>query len=408
MHGTLSIGFLATLCALAGAGPIDPPSGPVTGTMKTLNEVEPRIAINEVNTPGDADSLFKITQPGSYYVTGNVTVPAGKNGIEVAVSGVTIDLRGFEFQGVDGAWNGVAADANRTGLAVRNGTFRNFDGSGVNAWSADCATVVGVRVFDGGGKGIAVGSRSMVADCISNGNHTGIVAGPFSTISACTAGRNTQEGFDLGSGVAATECVAEGNGGFGIRGGDAVSRCVSAWNSSGFFGGGAFEGCSAESNDFDGFYLTGAATVTGCVAAGNGRHGINLVTGAGRISGNACTGNGFDSTGGSGIYVGDGTKGCTIADNTCSGNDHGIFVVGTRNQILGNSLADNSVSGLTVTGQYNLITGNKARNTTGVNWNIVAGNRAGLFVAPPLGGAVNGATGGAGSGTTDPFANLSY
>ncbi|MCH8150310.1 MAG: hypothetical protein IH987_20420, partial [Planctomycetes bacterium] len=38
------------------AGNLNPPSGPVTPTMKTLTEVEPRIAINATNTPGDASS----------------------------------------------------------------------------------------------------------------------------------------------------------------------------------------------------------------------------------------------------------------------------------------------------------------------------------------------------------------
>ena len=47
------------------AGPLDPPAGPVASTYKTLTEVEPRIAINATNTPGDADSIYKVTQPGS-------------------------------------------------------------------------------------------------------------------------------------------------------------------------------------------------------------------------------------------------------------------------------------------------------------------------------------------------------
>ena len=58
----LALIFTATFSL---AGPLDPPAGPVTSTYKTLNEVEPRTPINVVNTPGDADSLFKITAPGS-------------------------------------------------------------------------------------------------------------------------------------------------------------------------------------------------------------------------------------------------------------------------------------------------------------------------------------------------------
>src|SRR5262249_21787578 len=89
-----------TLAAAAGlliAGPLTPPAGPVASSYKTLTEVEPRIAINAVNTPGDNDSVYKITQPGSYYLTGNVQGALNRHGIEIAASNVTVDLMGFEL-----------------------------------------------------------------------------------------------------------------------------------------------------------------------------------------------------------------------------------------------------------------------------------------------------------------------
>src|SRR6185436_1945782 len=102
----------ATLCgscvsALAFGGDLNPPAGPVGPTMKPLSEIEPRIAISALTTPGDADSLFRITQPGSYYLTGNVTGVSGKSGIGIASSGVTLDLSGFELLGVAGSANGI-------------------------------------------------------------------------------------------------------------------------------------------------------------------------------------------------------------------------------------------------------------------------------------------------------------
>src|SRR5438552_610996 len=51
------------------AGSLAPPAGPVAPTMKPLDEIEPRIAIDAINTAGDAGSIFKVTQPGSYYLT---------------------------------------------------------------------------------------------------------------------------------------------------------------------------------------------------------------------------------------------------------------------------------------------------------------------------------------------------
>ena len=64
--------LLVVLCVFRAEAQLDPPVGPITSTFKTLTEVEPRIAINATNTPGDADSIYIISQPGSYYMTGNI------------------------------------------------------------------------------------------------------------------------------------------------------------------------------------------------------------------------------------------------------------------------------------------------------------------------------------------------
>ncbi len=77
--------------------------------MKSLTEVEPRIAINAANTPGDAGNLFIISQPGSYYLTGNINGVAGMHGIAISASGVTLDLSGFELRGSPGTLTGVNA-----------------------------------------------------------------------------------------------------------------------------------------------------------------------------------------------------------------------------------------------------------------------------------------------------------
>ncbi|MBN8616615.1 MAG: hypothetical protein J0L92_38875, partial [Deltaproteobacteria bacterium] len=79
------------------------PAGAVSATMKSLAEVEPRTAINSTNTPGDANSVYRISQPGSYYLTGNVQGALGKSGIQITSSNVTLDLNGFSLEGVAGA-----------------------------------------------------------------------------------------------------------------------------------------------------------------------------------------------------------------------------------------------------------------------------------------------------------------
>src|SRR4029077_17462440 len=85
--------FFAAMLSAFGQGSLTPPGAPAP-TMKTLAQIEPRIEINATNPPGDADSSFKITQPGSYYLTGNLTGVASKHGIKIAANDVTLDLMG--------------------------------------------------------------------------------------------------------------------------------------------------------------------------------------------------------------------------------------------------------------------------------------------------------------------------
>src|SRR5262252_4521225 len=98
MNAKQAVPLLLVLAAsVALAGPLNPPPGPVASSYKTLTEVEPRTAINAANTPGDSGCLFKITQPGSYYLAANVQGVAGKSGIDIASGNVTIDLNGFSL-----------------------------------------------------------------------------------------------------------------------------------------------------------------------------------------------------------------------------------------------------------------------------------------------------------------------
>src|SRR4249920_3705163 len=90
-----------SVAPLPAQGPLTPPGAPAP-TMKTLDQIEPRIAINSTNTPGDADSIYKITQSGSYYLTENLAGVSGKIGIEIAANNVAIDLMGFDLAGNGG------------------------------------------------------------------------------------------------------------------------------------------------------------------------------------------------------------------------------------------------------------------------------------------------------------------
>src|SRR5208282_3722482 len=66
-------------------GSLTPPGPPGT-TMLTLSQIEPRAPISS--------APFTISQPGSYYLTTNLTVTGG-NAITIAANNVTLDLNGF-------------------------------------------------------------------------------------------------------------------------------------------------------------------------------------------------------------------------------------------------------------------------------------------------------------------------
>lgn len=126
MNRTLAAAAIAALAAAPTKAQIAPPDGPVSDSGRFGNPT----VLNAANTPGDADSVYRITQPGSYVLTENLTVPAGEAGIEIAADNVTVDLGGFEISGPAAAIAGVAV-ATPTGIfatdfqgaAVRNGSI---------------------------------------------------------------------------------------------------------------------------------------------------------------------------------------------------------------------------------------------------------------------------------------------
>src|SRR5262249_23210564 len=126
LSASLCILFVAVLMTYAGS--LTPPARPIAPTLKTLARIEPPTPIGATTTPGGSNSLYRITQAGSYYLTGNVQGVAGKSGIEIVASQVTIDLGGFELVGVAGSLAGIDMNnggaGNLFGVTIRDGTIR--------------------------------------------------------------------------------------------------------------------------------------------------------------------------------------------------------------------------------------------------------------------------------------------
>jgi parallel beta-helix repeat protein len=418
------------------AGPLSPPAGPVASTYKTLAEVEPRIAINATNTPGDANSLYKITQPGSYYLTGNITGVAGKHGIEIAASGVSLDLNGFDLVGVAGmgAFDGVSVGlAGRTNLTIRNGSVRGWGRDGINC--ADLLTLGGcvedIAASGNAARGIATGSLSSVTGCtaVNNGGH-GIESGGTSTLRGCTAYDNGGNGIDIDIASTILNCTASNNGGSGVRAGSAstLTGCVAYFNTGdgiGIISGCTLSACTAGSNQAAGFFAIDSCTFVACTSRGNDGHGIvagasttvldstvtqndeNGIDVGADSSVRKCT---SQSNGSHGII----TRGHSqVLENNCIGNGQtladgaGVRVEGNDGRIEANHCATNDI-GVRVIGAGNFVVRNTCQGNPGNNFNIAANNRVGILAAPPFSPAINGSTGGLGVGSTDPNANYAY
>jgi len=240
LAGAAGVAAGAFLARPSIAGDLNPPAGPIAPTMKPLDEVEPRIAINAQNTPGDLSSVYRITQPGSYYLTEPLMGVSGRNGISIETGSVTIDLNGFTVQGVPGSLAGVRTTLSLSRIVVRNGIVRSWGGAGVdlNAGGQGSGGMIENVVSTlNGGVGIGANINSIVRECVafSNGGD-GVFTAQGSVISRCVSRLNTQRGYFVGPGSVIRECVAESNSGDAGIAADpdcVVSDCCVAFNISG-------------------------------------------------------------------------------------------------------------------------------------------------------------------------------
>ena len=269
--------------ALLGQGSLMPPGAPAP-TMKSADQIEPRTIVNAVNTPGDANNLFIITNSGSYYLTTNLVGVSGQNGIEILTNNVTLDLNGFALQGVSGSSSGIDIPNSQTNITVRNGTISSWGSSGVMSLSLSSLNQVFERL-----------------NVSANGQYGLMLAGG-GVQRDCNCGNNLWDGIHVGSGTVS--------------------------------------GCMADNNGIYGIYV-GSGTVSGCFVQNNAWCGIYVIGSGSAVIGNNCSGNNTSgNVGRAGIYI-DALK-ARVENNQVTGSGNaGILVVGAS----GNIIIKNSVSG---------------------------------------------------------------
>jgi len=343
---------LFAVCGNVFAGSLQPSAAPAP-TMKTLDEVEPRIAI----PGGSFDTTYTISSPGSYYLAGNRTLTANVTGIKVDANNVTIDLMGYTLAGNGVRYNNCngitinyeqSTNSGRKNVEIRNGTISNFGSSGISAPNIAIKDIriINIRSVANKQQGMALyNSGNRIDNClVAENEDEGIYAGRNSILTGCIARDNNDTGIHVISGSIVTSCYSFSNNGSGIylAGSGTISNSVCYENTG-----------------------TGIVGVEGCTIIGNTArsNGSNGISGTGVIKDNYSSGNHL-----LGISAGDGT---TVTNNTAVGNNDG-FYISSGCTVIGNSASDNAHWGFCM-GGGSLLDQNTAINNPWGNISLLTG-----------------------------------
>jgi hypothetical protein len=194
-------------------------------------------------TPGDTPGFpVSITQPGSYKLSGNLTVPnSTTSGIVISASNITIDLGGFAILGpvvcpgagctgyLDGPGGITVSFANfalvpQYNITIRNGTIQGIGGSGIQLAGGSALVeqihargnaVAGIRIVN---SAPAAGTCIVRQNTAENNGFQGISIGG-SIVNALvvenTVRNNSSSGIVLSSGRAVNN-ISVANGQLGL------------------------------------------------------------------------------------------------------------------------------------------------------------------------------------------------
>ncbi len=266
-HAICSLLALAGLTLPLHAGPLVPPAGPVSPSMKTLAEVEARTPVVPGQPIGQGSGLYNFSQPGSYYLTGDIVVtdldPA-MNVFSITASDVTIDFNGFSVRDLRTSAN--VGTVSMSGPAAR---ARLMNGSIVGGPDAAVLVRGGSIVenlqvtsttSDLGARGIRAEGGSIIRGCTVTGYSYGISLNFGSSALDCTTRATLSAGIEAYTDSVVRGCVVSAPGNTGIL----LSQSLA-------------ESCSVSGGQ-TGISALGASVVRECTVRGASNFGISCST----------------------------------------------------------------------------------------------------------------------------------
>ncbi len=318
-------------------------AGPLLGAVQLAAArplSDPRVAINALNTPGTAQAVFRISNPGSYYLEADLLGEAGKAGIMVMSSDVRIDLMGFHLRGAAGSTHAIAENAAQSNIVIWNGTLSDWSGVGVQFVQSSNVQIRDLSFRFMGDGGIALGTDGVVERC----NLLGVAGFGIRTnygayVSQTMVNGVGTRGIQVLSNSLVRDCKVRGSGteGIYVDVGSSVFGCVVSGGSVGIY---AFAGLVADCT-VNATYTVGvrldAGTLRSSHILGNAGHGVELAS-----AGSLAVGNRVIANGGDGIRA---LGGARIEENDVRSHPHGagIRTFGSGSFVVKNTLFANSL-----------------------------------------------------------------
>jgi len=264
---------LLALCilptALLAQGSLTPPGAPAA-TMKSLDQIYAKLDARIPIT--NSASLVTIAQPGSYYLTGNLTVSTG-DGIDINTNNVTLDLNGYTIASTAATAIGAGIDLNSgwSDITLCNGHIRGAvtnNGSGVYGGGGFTTGIT----FSGNTPMNVLVSRVSVSGCRYYGIN--LNAGSSTVVEACTVRAVGSYGIYAST---VKHCSALDCGSYAIFG-DTISDSSgqSSGSSYGIYANNTALNCYGQSSSGYGIYAS--ITALNCYGQSSSGYGLYSVT----------------------------------------------------------------------------------------------------------------------------------